>query len=129
MSVCSPAMPHVLVAEDEVLAAEAIEFFLSDIGFRVSLAGDGADALRIDEQDPADLLLTDLAMPRVNGIVLISQLRRRRPTLPIVVMTGCPPSGGIDVLCNGTPGRMVLVNKPFSVLRLTNALRETMPLA
>ncbi|NYZ12177.1 response regulator [Azospirillum sp. RWY-5-1] len=79
---------HVLVVEDEALAALAIEDYLIDCGFRVSVAGDGIAALERFDRDPADLVVTDLRMPRMDGRSLIRELRRRRPTLPIVVMTG-----------------------------------------
>jgi DNA-binding response OmpR family regulator len=79
---------HVLVAEDEVLAAMAIEFAMRREGWRVTLAPDGAAALDAALADPPDALVTDLRMPRRDGLWLIRELRSRRPGVPVVVMTG-----------------------------------------
>lgn len=79
---------HILVAEDEALAAMAMEDFLSIKGFRVTLAGDGIEAMERFEKDPADLLITDLRMPRMDGHALIRAMRERHATLPVLVMTG-----------------------------------------
>lgn len=102
---------HILVVEDEALAALAIEDYLIDRGFRVSVAGDGLAALERYDSDPADLVVTDLRMPRMDGRSLIRELRRRHPTLPIVVMTG---------FVNFLPGEDDLTGadwKPLEVLR------------
>lgn len=79
---------HILVVEDEALAAMAIEDFLIDQGFRVSIAGNGQAAVECFDRDPADLLVTDLRMPRMDGRSLIRALRERSPSLPVVVLTG-----------------------------------------
>lgn len=83
-----PDTPHILVAEDEALAAMALEDFLSYKGFRVTLAGDGVEAIERHLKDPADALITDLRMPRMDGHTLIREIRLRNATLPVVVMTG-----------------------------------------
>lgn len=83
-----PDTPHILVAEDEALAAMALEDFLSYKGFRVTLAGDGLEAIEHYTRDPADILITDLRMPRMDGHALIREIRARHASLPVVVMTG-----------------------------------------
>lgn len=79
---------HVLVVEDEVLAALAIEDYLGRLGYRVTLAGDGVEGLERQRNDPAHIVVTDIRMPRMDGLRLIRELRRLDPALPIVVMTG-----------------------------------------
>lgn len=79
---------HILVAEDEALAAMALEDYLSFKGFRVTLAGDGIEAIERHAQDPADALVTDLRMPRMDGHALIREIRALDASLPVVVMTG-----------------------------------------
>lgn len=79
---------HILVAEDEPLAAMAIEDFLSRKGFRVTLACDGQEAMEHHRADPADLVITDLRMPRMDGRALIRELRSQDADLPVLVMTG-----------------------------------------
>jgi CheY-like chemotaxis protein len=80
---------HVLVAEDEALAALAMQLLLTRWGYRVTLAKDGLDAIMCEEQDPpVDLLVTDLRMPRLDGCGLIRQLRIKYADLPVVVTSG-----------------------------------------
>jgi CheY-like chemotaxis protein len=80
---------HVLVAEDEALAALAMQLLLTRWGYRVTLAKDGLDAITCEEQDPpVDLLVTDLRMPRLDGCGLIRQLRIKYEDLPVVVTSG-----------------------------------------
>ncbi|HEY0838019.1 MAG TPA: response regulator [Azospirillum sp.] len=68
----APASLHTLVADDEPLVGRAMQRVLRRMlrrrGHRVSLAHDGAAALDIDLRDPADLLITHMNMPRLDGI-------------------------------------------------------------
>lgn len=79
---------HILIAEDEVLAAMALEDFLSLKGFRVTVAANGAEALESYGREQVHALVTDLRMPRMDGQTLIREIRSRDAALPVVVMTG-----------------------------------------
>ncbi|PWC32434.1 response regulator [Azospirillum sp. TSO35-2] len=79
---------HILIAEDEVLAAMALEDFLTFRGFRVSVAANGVEAMERLARDPADALVTDLRMPKMDGHALIRAVREQDNNLPVVVMTG-----------------------------------------
>jgi CheY-like chemotaxis protein len=123
----SPSAPRVLVAEDEALAAMALEDLLLDAGFRVILAADGQEALEIAGREPFDLLLTDLRMPRLDGRELIHRLRAARPDLPVVVMTGyAPPDGAI---AGKEGGPLIVMSKPFDPERLVATIRRMAGLA
>ena len=113
---------RVLVAEDERLAALVVEDALSDQGHHVVLARDGMEALDIAETLDFDVLLTDLAMPRVTGWELIARLRARRADLPVVVMTGYLPPGGGQALFADKRGPVALLHKPFELDQLFAAL-------
>jgi len=115
---------HVLLAEDEVLAAMAIEDALSRAGFRVTVALNGQLALEADAKDQADVLLTDLRMPVMGGMELIRHLRDSRPHLPVVVVTGTPPEGGVARIQADDPGQTILLVKPTSIDNLTRAIRQ-----
>ncbi|PWC62364.1 regulator [Azospirillum sp. TSH7] len=79
---------HILIAEDEVLAAMALEDFLTFKGFRVTVAANGVEALERYARERVHALVTDLRMPRMDGETLIREIRERDATLPVVVMTG-----------------------------------------
>lgn len=79
--------PHVILADDDQLILFSINEFLISFGYRVSLACDGIEALEINEIDPANVIITDIRMPRLDGIGLIAEMRKSRPTIPVVVLT------------------------------------------
>jgi CheY-like chemotaxis protein len=126
-SVAPGSKLRVLVAEDEHLAALVVEDALSEQGHEVVLAQDGQEALEIAENFAFDVLVTDLAMPRVTGWELIPRLRARRADLPVVVMTGYLPPGGGQVLFADKRGPLALLHKPFGIGELYNALGNVVP--
>ena len=111
-------MAHILLAEDEVLIALMFQDALEVEGHRVSVAHDGIEALEVDEQDPAEVLVTDLAMPRMGGRELLERLRERRPGLPALVVSGYP--GEFEIATEMT----VLLPKPVSPKVLTKRLTQ-----
>lgn len=114
-------VPHVLVAEDEVLCALALSFDLQKAGFRATITHDGWRAIQADARDQADILLTDLQMPRLDGMELIRCMRAKRPNLPVVIMTGRTlERGALDEF----PGPIMCVSKPISDVELFGALRS-----
>lgn len=121
----SPSHPlRILVAEDEPLAAMVVEEILLELGHEVTLAADGKAALDLAEHQRFDVLVTDLAMPRMPGWELIPRLRAGQPHLPIVVMTGFVPPGVAASLDEAGPGPLVLLQKPFDLSSLVDAVAE-----
>ena len=118
---------RVLVAEDEHLAALVVEDALMEQGHHVVLARDGQEALDIAESYAFDVLVTDLAMPRLTGWDLIPLMRARRSDLPVVVMTGYLPPGGGHTLFADKRGPLALLHKPFGVNQLIDALGRVVP--
>ncbi|HEY0834363.1 MAG TPA: response regulator [Azospirillum sp.] len=116
---------HVLVAEDEPLAAMAIEDFLSRKGYRVTLAVDGVDAMERQSADPADIIVTDLRMPRMDGKGLIRALRAVDPALPVVIMTGYLSFGPEDDdLADGAAQPLEVLRKPVSPQAILDTLER-----
>lgn len=118
---------RVLVAEDERLAALAIEDVLTEFGHEVVLAEDGQAALELAASSRFDVLVTDLAMPRVTGWELIPRIRAQHPDLPVVVMTGYLPPGGATVLSAHAPAPLAILRKPFEIGELLAVLARISP--
>ena len=80
---------HILVADDEPALREALESTLKAEKFKVSLAKDGADALAQIKKDPPDLILLDIAMPKMDGIGVMHNLQNDPKTknIPIIFLT------------------------------------------
>jgi DNA-binding NtrC family response regulator len=81
---------RVLVVEDEPDVAEILRDALTDLGYAVSVAGGGAEALAVVAVHRPDVVLLDLAMPGMPGDEVLERLRERDPALPVIVVTGNP---------------------------------------
>ncbi len=78
---------RVLVADDDGAARSALKELLSTKGYEADLAVDGQAALERMVEHPPDVVVTDLDMPRMNGMQLLKELRERNPELPVIVVT------------------------------------------
>jgi len=79
---------RILVVDDEEDMALLFRRALERRGFRVDLAGNGTEALAALATRPYALLITDMFMPRMNGLRLVEAARQRWPHLPVIVITG-----------------------------------------
>ncbi len=78
---------RIVVIDDEVNAATALCTILKEDGYDVAWAHDGTSGLSIIEQTDADLVLTDLRMPGMDGLELLKQLKKSRPQTMVILMT------------------------------------------
>jgi PAS domain S-box-containing protein len=99
----------VLVVDDDALIAMTTVDMLEDLGFKVIEANSGTRALEVIKNNSSiDLLITDYAMPRMNGAQLAIAARGVRPELPILLATGyaeLPPHSAVDLPRIGKPYR------------------------
>ncbi len=113
-----PALPHVLVAEDNDLVSGAMRILFEETGHRVTTAPSIAATVAAAAADPVDLLLLDLGLADGDGLEVLEQLRARN-ALPrvAVALTGrdepevvarCRELGCADVLLKPVPARELL---------------------
>jgi CheY-like chemotaxis protein len=112
-------MQHILVADDDEMVCTIVSRMLSLRGYRVTVAGDGAQALDHLVQAPVDLVLTDFQMPEMGGRDLLFQARGRGCDVPFVGM-----SGNLEEGC--PPGFEAFVAKPFRLAELLDAIDEVL---
>ena len=87
--------PDVLLAEDDEPTRSGLELLLKRWGYRVATAADGQTALdKVRALHPA-LVITDVTMPRLNGLEVLQALRRDRPEMPVIVMSGQDMAGSL----------------------------------
>jgi CheY-like chemotaxis protein len=77
----------ILFVDDDAGVRETTAALLASRGFRLLVAGDGEEALRLLRKNDVDVLLTDIMMPRMNGIELARKARLLRPGLKVLFMT------------------------------------------
>lgn len=111
----------ILVAEDEPDLRAAIVDSLRSLGYRVSEAIDGRDALEVAKQLPSlDLLVTDVVMPRMPGTELALQVRTRFPRAKVLLMSGYT-NGSVDA--EHLDSDTIFVPKPVSLRALASSIR------
>lgn len=121
------ASPAVLIVDDEPLIRWSLRAHLQHAGFRVVDAETGRQALdRFDQE--VGLALVDLRLPDTDGLTLIGELKRRRPTCRVILMTAFgTPDVAREALETGV---LEVIDKPFDLDRLTatvGAALETDP--
>jgi two-component system response regulator HydG len=78
---------RILVVDDDPAARSALEQFLGGQGYAVDAAEDGVAALEISSERPPDVVVTDLDMPRMNGMDLLKKVREQEGAPPVIVVT------------------------------------------
>lgn len=109
-------MKRVLVVDDEFDLAEAAQLILEMEGYQVATAGDGVEALRRIEEQPPDLVLMDMMMPRLDGRSVVERMQARPEWagIPVVLMSAVRPE---------LPrGARAFLKKPFDLDELTDTV-------
>lgn len=111
----------VLVVDDDSLVLTSTSLLLEDLGHRVISAASGAQALQaFDSGQNIDLVITDMAMPQMNGAQLAQAIRAQKPDLPIILATGYA-----DRL-EGFVTELPRLSKPFTQLHLVEIIAQAM---
>lgn len=121
--------PHILVVDDEPQITRVLRTSLEAQGYDVRVANDGETALEIVKDFTPDLVVTDLAMPRMNGIELCRQLRKISQVPIIVLSVRGDEHSKVEALDSGADD---FVTKPFAsgelLARIRAALRRSPPI-
>jgi DNA-binding NtrC family response regulator len=114
-------MPHILVIDDDDLIRSLVQRALVNAGYEVTLAPNGRKGLAAFQAAPADLVITDLVMPDMEGLEAIIEFRRRAPGLKIIAMSGGGVGWGTDYLKMAKKfGASGILNKPFELGELSD---------
>lgn len=113
----------ILLVEDEEAFVDALTISLSKEGFRVEVARDGAEALRLFEEVEPDLVLLDLMLPRVSGIDVCREIRARSQ-VPIIMATA--RSAEVDTVVGLEVGADDYVTKPYRMRELVARMRAVL---
>jgi len=113
----------VLLVEDEDSFVEALTVGLKREGFRVRVAQDGAEALEMFDIVKPDLVLLDVMLPKVSGVDVCRELRRRS-TVPIIMVTA--KGSEIDTVVGLEVGADDYVTKPYRLRELVARIRAVL---
>ncbi len=109
---------RILVIEDDGEVLDMLVDYLSFLDYEVSSARDGLEGLKRIKEGPFDLVITDLAMPHVSGIGIITVIKKDYPQIPVIAITGYGYYA--EELAQEKKADCIM-SKPFEI----NELRET----
>lgn len=128
MTTSSPAAQRVLVVDDEPDIVALVAYHLAKVGYRVSTAATGADALEISRQERPALIVLDLMLPGLSGFDVLEQLRLDDATRDVAVLMLTARREEPDRIRGLSLGADDYLTKPFSaqelVLRVAAILRR-----
>lgn len=107
---------RILIVDDEQDITSVLSDVLSDKGYSTTMAHNGRQALETFNADPFDLVITDLKMPEMDGLELLSKLRQQNPEAVVIMMTGyATVETAVEALKTGAYDYIL---KPFKVSEL-----------
>jgi len=111
------AAPAVLVVDDEWRIVDLLAELLEDEGYIVTRAYDGAGALEAVTRYPPDLVIADVMMPRLDGLALTAEMRRRGLMMPVILMSA---------VVRPRANNVIFVPKPFDIDAVLALIEHTL---
>ena len=105
---------HILIVDDEADIRDLLAQFLTVSGYRTTAVASAAEALKVGQQDPPDLIMADLQLEDADGLEMIAELKALLPDKPVILLTG--------VLFDPEVVRDVLSTKVACYLEKTSSL-------
>ncbi|MDQ5837207.1 MAG: sigma-54 dependent transcriptional regulator [Acidobacteriota bacterium] len=107
-----PNRANILVVDDETSVADALALILGERGYRVAAAQTGAQAVELLGARPFQLVFTDLRLPDLSGLELLSRIKQDSPDTEVVLMTA---HGSLDITIEAIKkGAYYYLEKPFT---------------
>ncbi len=118
-------MGHILVVEDDKAVRDLLREILERAGHNVMDASNGREAITMYKATPADLIITNILMPEKEGLETIQELRRDKPDIKIIAISGGGQIGPADYLEVAKRfGAKKTFSKPFNRKDLLQAVDE-----
>ncbi|MBI4486429.1 MAG: sigma-54-dependent Fis family transcriptional regulator [Acidobacteria bacterium] len=122
----SPLQTILLIDDDDSLR-RVVEYNLHEEGYRVVTAADGTTGLQAFQSQPVELVLTDIRMPEMDGLELLTRLKAMQPDLPVIVLTAHGTiNSAVDAMKLGASDYLT---KPFNREQLKAAVRKALDVA
>jgi len=114
---------RLLIIDDDEHFLANLCYFFTDKKYDVISAVNGLEGLKLLEDDPHgfDLIVTDIVMPQISGIGLISMIKKKLPDIPIIAITGWgeyPEAFAVEIQADK------VLSKPFELSELDKAIAE-----
>jgi len=112
-----------LIIDDDEPVLANLCYFLRDKKYDVTTASDGLEGLKLFENDQQgfDLVITDIVMPKISGMSLISIIKKKFPDMPVIAITGWGEYPGVFATESNADK---VLSKPFELSELDKAINE-----
>jgi DNA-binding NtrC family response regulator len=118
-------LPNVLIIDDEPLFREALEASLLTLGHDVRSAENAHTGFQMISEHAPDVVVSDILMPTADGIEVLREIKKRWPTIPVIVMSGGGKVDYGDILTWAKSlGASAAFGKPFDMHALSDTITE-----
>ena len=115
-------MEKILVVDDELNMRLVLKALLSKEGYNVATASDGMEALKILKSGDVEVIVTDMKMPKLDGMGLLARVIRDYPSIPVIIITAHGTiAAAVDALKKGA---FDYITKPFERDELQHIIRK-----
>lgn len=115
---------RILVVDDDPIISDLLQETLMAEGYTVSKATNGAEALKLIQDDTFHLLITDFSMPAIDGLTLLKVSKRLMPYLQVILMTASREKEVLDEAIR--LGAYVVLSKPIRQEEILMIVKEIM---
>ena len=120
-------MARIIVIDDQESIRRVVRRALELDGHQVLDASDGEMGMQLLEREPADVVITDIFMPRQDGILTLRQIRKRFPAVKVIVISGGDASGLLNLREDAELlGAVKSLQKPFNALEIRDTVRAVL---
>lgn len=120
------AKPAILIVDDELGPRESLKFILTPT-YQVIVARDGLEGLEKFEACTPDLVISDIRMPRLDGIQFLKRIRERNHDIPFILITGCGTVESAQQAVRG--GAFDYISKPYNIREIHEVVRRALEVA
>src|SRR4051812_7531276 len=116
--------PRLLIVDDEAPIRALLGEYLEQEGYRTRQASNGNEALNALDREPFDLVLSDVRMPEMNGLELLTEIMRKHPQAGVLMLTACED---VTLAVSALKlGALDYVLKPFRLNEIAVSVREAL---
>ena len=108
-----------LVIDDEQIVLDSVKKILVQENYEVEISLNGSQGLEMAERDEVDVVLTDIRMPDIGGMIVLREIKRVKPFLPVVIITGyASVQSAVQVMKLGAADYLEKPFKPEDLIRV-----------
>jgi DNA-binding NtrC family response regulator len=114
----------ILIVEDDEIMRDSLEMALMGMGDKIVTASDGMEAIRQIENDSIGFVIMDIMLPQINGLAVLSWIKKTTPDMPVIMITGYHYEVNRQLALK--LGAIDCLEKPFNLPKLINMVKNVL---